>query len=145
MTKALFYSLLIAIILIGFASCDIESYPMEGDWTISTTTSTGTNLGNGTYTLTFWQEIEALGNTWVYYQGTGTIGGTPYDFYLSIDTGDPIDGYDLTLYTAGTDPSTIPPDWMDFEGDTDGSPITGVYNGFGIYSANTGTFTTSKL
>ena len=145
MLKSITFALLCGLLCLLFISCPPTSdpYPLEGSWTITTSATTGTSLGSGSYTLSYWQEITAAGHTWLYYQGTGTIGGVSYDFYLSHDTTDPVDGYDLTIYLAGTDINDTS-DWIDFEATYTESPITGNYTGNGIFSANTGTFSTSQ-
>ena len=146
MLKTIVLVLSVCLCCLIFTSCPPgeDPYPLEGTWTITTTAATGDDLGSGTYTLTFWQEITAVEHTWLYYEGTGTIGGVNYDFYLSHDTTDPVDGYDLTIYLEGEEDLIGTEDWMDFEADYTESPITGSYDGHGIFAANTGTFSTSQ-
>ncbi len=74
----------VALFTLMFSSCDLgESHELEGDWTITTAWGGGDVLGNGTFSLDFWQEVEVAGIVYKFYRDLdGTIGGVDgsYDF-----------------------------------------------------------------
>ena len=120
-----------------------ETYEMEGTWNITTTHATGTALGSGSFTLSYLNDTEAGGTTYYIYSGSGVIGSSAYDFYLTCWSGS-AGNFNMTIYTAGANISTAS-DWMDFDGTyTSGDPVYGSYDGEGTYMSNTGSFVVTR-
>ena len=141
--------LLVAVIIIGivfvFASCELaDSHRLNGDWTITTTPATGTDLGNGTFSVSYDQSMTVLVFEMDLYAGTAVIGGVDYEVMVTHITNTPTDNFSVTLFTDGDDPWTAT-DYMSFTGTYSSStPIAGDYDGTGSYAANTGTHITTQ-
>ena len=123
-----------------------ESHPLDGSWTITTSASTGADLGTVTTTVAYFGTITFIVEFDIY-AGSGTIPSSSlagsYTVGASEAAGDV--SFSFSNVTSGDDS-------LDFEGTLSGDTITGTYGPYDddspangtIFDGYTGTFTATK-
>lgn len=136
---------ILVITLVLVLSCASEEDPagrLAGTWTITTTPTSGTDHGSGSFDITYDGELELFGSTFYLYSGNGTLDGQ--SFYVIANEIVPAfagisfgvdfrrdSEYDLVNIIACS-------------GTISGNSANGEYEGDGAYDGDTGTFTAEK-
>jgi hypothetical protein len=130
----------IAFFLLSCSNSDNPAGRLEGTWTVTTTPGSGPNY-DGTFEITYVQDLP-LGNITLYlYQGTGTLGGQ--SFYIVVNESVPaFMGYNF-FYDFRDSP--IDDTHMLYSSGTcSASTANGDYVGQGNYAGEYGTYTAVK-
>jgi len=133
MMRRLLIILSVTVLVFGiFSSCElIVERDLEGSWIMDTTMTAGFAVGDGTLSLTFFDEnsgIEA-------YLGSGNLGGINYSVTALYDPDFGVGN--MLLFFDGT---IDPDDDIMFEGTYSSGAASGDYTGSGNYFGDDGTF-----
>ena len=138
--------LVITLALILSCSSDSENPAgrLAGTWTITTTPTSGTNHGSGSFNITYDGELELLGSIFYLYSGNGTLGGQ--SFYIVVNEIVPA-MFDWTFgvdFRRDSEADMV--NLISCMGTISGNSANGEYEGWpgGAYDGDTGTFTATK-
>jgi hypothetical protein len=146
--KVLILLTILAIIFVLILSCSSDSENpagrLAGTWTITTTPTSGTNHGSGSFDITYDGELELFGSIFYLYSGNGTLGGQ--SFYIIVNEIVPaIAGLTFGVdFRRDSDVDMV--NLISCAGTTSGNSANGAYEGAsgGAYDGDTGTFVATK-
>jgi hypothetical protein len=146
MFKKIFIPMVIlAVVAVSLLSCDnggSDAGQLAGTWVITTTHDGGTtDFGDGSCTVSFYTTVTVMDQTVHIYIGTGTLNGDTWDVTVGENVTVSTDNVIFDFTSQANDN-----DWLDFTGtiNGDGTSVSGNYDGWGIYTLDTGSFTATK-
>ncbi len=155
-TKLAFISVVFLLVIFTFGSCsdgsgDGDSHALEGDWTLTTSPTGGSqSIGSGNFSQTYIGNMELLSYTVDLYSGSGSLSGGDIDGSYSVG-GSEYSGQVIFSFSDGSDQDNDgETDTLDFDGTLSGDTVTGTYAGYsgndstGKFASYEGTFTATK-
>jgi hypothetical protein len=131
------FTLVVVVAMISIVSCDLlKTHSLGGTWSISTTPTAGFDYGSGSASLSFSYTNKGVD----LYEGSGTIGGISYYIAMGHNPDTSYMNWDFALASSGMSNDYI----IGFGTYTAGNPVTGDYSGYGAWSSDYGTFTSTK-
>ncbi len=131
--SALLIATLLVVSVILFTACEPPVvHPLDGNWNLTTTSTLGAGIGNGTVTLNFLASDSGID----LYQGSATVNGVDFDAMAMMNPAMSTENMFLELADPADETN-----YITFYGTHADDLISGEYDGGGTYAGEEGEFT----